>query len=176
MLARARAVTADLALGVDANASGMVETALRAARRPTRGGAANARFIVAAAEALPRELAGAADLVTVQFPWGSLLRGIVRGEAGIVCPLTGLLKTVEDAELRLLISVEARDRALGLATLDAYGVDRIVQSFGQAGLRPRDVRPATADDLAASHSTWAKRLRAASADRRAWLLRLARLP
>ena len=154
----------------------MVEAATRAARKPSKGGTPNARFIVAAAEALPAELAATADLVTVQFPWGSLLRGIVRGEAGIVCPLASLLKPVVDAELRLLISVEARDRALGLAALDAHGVDRVIRSFGEAGLQAIDVRPATGDDLAATGSSWAKRLRAGSADREAWVLRFARLP
>lgn len=154
----------------------MVEAAKRAARKPSRGGAPNARFIVAAAEALPPELAATADLVTVQFPWGSLLRGIARGEAGIVCPLASVLKPDAEAELRLLISVEARDLALGLAALDARGVDRIVRSFGEAGLVPIEVRPATRDDLTGARSTWAKRLGAASADREAWLLRLSRLP
>ena len=154
----------------------MVEAATRAARKPSRGGAPNARFIVAAVEALPPELAATADLVTVQFPWGSLLRGIVRGEAGIVCPLAGLLKPVASAELRLLISVEARDRALGLSALDADGADRIVRSFGEAGLMPIDVRPATADDLSAARSSWAKRLafgRRGSGHRTAWYLRFA---
>lgn len=154
----------------------MIEAATRATRKPSKGGAPNARFIVAAAETLPPELAGAADLVTVQFPWGSLLRGIVRGEAAVVCQLAGLLRPAAVAELRLLISVEARDGAHGLAALDAQGVDRIVHSFGEAGLLPIDVRPATGDDLASARSTWAKRLRVASADREAWLLRLSRLP
>ncbi|HVQ22673.1 MAG TPA: hypothetical protein VMT36_05325, partial [Candidatus Saccharimonadia bacterium] len=150
MLARARADATCLALGVDANAAGMIESATRAARKPAKGGAPNARFIVATAEALPSELAGAADLVTVQFPWGSLLRGIVRADAAIVCSLAGMLRPVPEAELRLLISIEARDRALGLAALDAHGVGRIVRSFGDAGLRPIHVRPATGDDLAAA--------------------------
>ena len=174
MLARARADGASLALGVDANASGMIEAATRAGRKPSKGGAPNARFIVAAAEALPQELGATADLVTVQFPWGSLLRGIVRGEAGTVCPLVGLLKPIAEAELRLLVSIEARDRALGLAALDAGGVDRIVHAFGESGLRSIDVRQATTVDLAAARSTWAKRLGAGTDDRQAWLLRFAR--
>ncbi len=154
----------------------MTEAATRAARKPLKGGAPNARFIVAAAEALPPELAATADLVTVQFPWGSLLRGIVRGEAAIVGPLAGLLKPVADAELRLLISLEARDGALGVGVLGAQAVDHIVHAFAEAGLQSIGVRPATGDDLAAARSTWAKRLRVASGDRGAWLLRLSRLP
>jgi 16S rRNA (adenine(1408)-N(1))-methyltransferase len=154
----------------------MVEAATRAARKPSKGGAPNARFIVAAAEALPPTLARTADLVTVQFPWGSLLRGIVRGEPAIVGPLAGLLKPIAEAELRLLISVEGRDGASGLAALDAHGADRIVRSFREAGSIPIDVRPATTDDLAAARSSWAKRLaigRGATSDRTAWYLRFA---
>ena len=154
----------------------MVEAATRAARKPSKGGAPNARFIVAAAEALPPELAGAADLVTVQFPWGSLLRGIGRGEAGIVYALASLLKPIAEAELHMLISVEERDRALGLAALDEEAVDRIVHGVEAHGLRALATGPATADDLAASYSTWAKRLavgRAGTGPRTAWHLRFA---
>jgi 16S rRNA (adenine(1408)-N(1))-methyltransferase len=161
-------------LGIDANAAGMADVASRAARRQERGGAPNAEFIVAAAEALPDQLAAAADLVTVQFPWGSLLRGIVEAEPAIVAPLVGLLRPARDAELRLLLSVEPRDRSLGLEPLDATAMDRLAAQYEAHGLEAVRVGPATAQELAASHSTWAKRLGAAGARRTAWSLRFVR--
>lgn len=61
----------------------MAEAASRAGRKRAEGGP-NARFVVCAAEALPGELDATADLVTIQFPWGSLLRGIVLGEPDLL--------------------------------------------------------------------------------------------
>jgi 16S rRNA (adenine(1408)-N(1))-methyltransferase len=170
VLALARAEPGALALGIDPDASRMSDAASRSARKPSKGGAPNARFLVCAVEALPMELAATADLVTVQFPWGSLLRGIVGGETAILAPIARLLKPSADSELRLLLSVEPRDRAVGLGVLDEHAVRRIANAFTDLGLEVREARPASAADLAASHSTWAKRLRAGSGERKVWAL------
>jgi 16S rRNA (adenine(1408)-N(1))-methyltransferase len=150
----------------------MADAASRAARRPARGGAPNARFLVSTAESIPEELAATADLVTVQFPWSSLLRGIVLGEPAVVGPIAGLLKPSPASELRLLLSVERRDRALGIEALDERSVGGIAAGFTQFGIEAIELRPASAADLEAIHSTWARRLRAGTSARQAWLLRL----
>jgi 16S rRNA (adenine(1408)-N(1))-methyltransferase len=171
VLSRAAAEPGTLVLGVDANAKGMTQAASRAARRPAKGGAPNARFLVSSVEALPEELAATADLVTVQFPWGSLLRGIVQGEPAIVEPIARMLKRRPNAELRIFLSIEPRDRSLGLRTLDDGAIASIAAAFAELGLESIELHPATPGELAGSHSTWAKRLRAGTSDRRAWLLR-----
>jgi 16S rRNA (adenine(1408)-N(1))-methyltransferase len=68
VLAVAAARPDRLVVGVDANAAAMAEASRRAAAKPRRGGLPNALFVVAAAEALPPELAGVAELVTAHFP------------------------------------------------------------------------------------------------------------
>ncbi len=75
VLAAAAADPNALVIGVDANADAMAEASRRAAGPARRGGVSNALFVVASAEALPPELDGVADLVTIHLPWGSLLRG-----------------------------------------------------------------------------------------------------
>jgi hypothetical protein len=80
----------------------MAEASRRAGRRPERGGLANALFVVAAAEALPPELDGLAALVTVHFPWGSLLRGLLAAEPAVLGGLTRILRP--GGSLRLLVS------------------------------------------------------------------------
>jgi 16S rRNA (adenine(1408)-N(1))-methyltransferase len=171
VLARARAEPGTLALGIDAEASRMADAASRAARRPARGGAPNARFLVSAAETLPDALAATADIVTVQFPWSSLLRGILLGEPAVVVPIAGLLKPSPASELHLLLSVVPRDGALGIEALDERAVGGIAAGFNQLGMEAIELRPASAADLVASHSTWARRLRAGTSARQAWLLR-----
>ncbi len=68
VLAAAAAEPDRLVVGIDANAAAIAEASRRAAAKPGRGGLPNALFVVAAAEALPRELDGVADLVTAHFP------------------------------------------------------------------------------------------------------------
>jgi 16S rRNA (adenine(1408)-N(1))-methyltransferase len=77
---------------VDANAAAMAVASRRAAAAPRRGGLPNALFVVAAAEALPPELDGLADTVTVHFPWGSLLRGLLRADPAVMTGLTRLMR------------------------------------------------------------------------------------
>lgn len=61
-------------IGIDANAAAMRQSSWRASRKPSRGGAANVLFILAAAEAPPEALFSIADEVWVQHPWGTLKR------------------------------------------------------------------------------------------------------
>ena len=58
----------------------MREISSKAAKKPDRGGAPNALFVVASVEHSPDELRGVADEVFVTLPWGSLMRGIILGE------------------------------------------------------------------------------------------------
>jgi 16S rRNA (adenine(1408)-N(1))-methyltransferase len=157
-----------LVVGVDANAAAMAEASRRADRKPGRGGLENALFVVAAAEALPAELEGVADLVTVQFPWGSLLRGLLGADPRVMAGLAGLLSP--GGTLRLLVSSTDRDRGAGVAPTSAPTLRGLAAAWEPYGLAVTEVRPATPADVAAAHSSWGKRL-GAGRQRPAWLLR-----
>ena len=146
-----------LVIGVDANAAGMRAAARRSSDLP------NAAFVVAAAESLPDDLAAAADRVTVQFPWGSLLRGILCGEGPVLANLARI--AAPGATLSVLWSVTDRDRA----ALGPVPTRPAEESFVAAGFEVRDLRPATVGEIDATGSSWAKRLRA-GVDRPAVLL------
>ena len=168
MLAAAATAADRLVVGVDASAAAMAEASRRAARRPGRGGLPNALFVVAAAEALPAELDGLAGLVTVHFPWGSLLRGLVAADPAVV---GGLVRAMRPgATLSMLLSATARDRAAGIEPIQEATLAAMVEAYdGHGGLAVTTVRPATPADVAASRSTWGRRL-GAGARRPAWLL------
>ena len=70
------------------------------------------------------------------------------------------------AEIRALVSVVERDGVAGVP-----GAPRLAAAYAEQGLRLEELRPATDAEVAASGSTWAKRLRAGSA-RPVTLLRL----
>lgn len=163
MLAAARDPRS-LAVGVDASADAM----RRAARRVLRSRASNVLFVVAAVEALPPELAGIADLVTVHFPWGSLLRGVLTAEELVLANLASLARP--GAEVRLLVSTEPRD---GAPPSEAGTFLDLAPRYRRHGLELIEARAPTVTEIAASHSSWAKRLRAAER-RRVTLARLRR--
>ena len=99
VLARAAAEPSALAIGIDASAAGMADSSRRAHRR----GPHNARFFVEAAEVLPGPLAGAGSLVTVSFPWGSLLQGVLGRRPAVLCGIAGLV--APGGSLEILVSV-----------------------------------------------------------------------
>ena len=167
MLAAAAAEAERLVVGVDASAAAMAEASRRAARPGGRGGLPNALFVVAAAEALPPELDGLADRVTVHFPWGSLLRGLLAADPAI---LDGLVRVMRPgATLSMLVSSTARDRGAGVGPIDQRSLAALAVDYRRFGLEVTRVRPATPADVAASRSTWGRRL-GAGAQRPAWLL------
>jgi 16S rRNA (adenine(1408)-N(1))-methyltransferase len=167
VLAAAAAQPDRLVVGVDANAAGMT-AASRAAAKPSRGGLPNALFVVAAAEALPAELEGVADLVTVHFPWGSLLRGLLGADPATMTGLTRVLRP--GATLQLLVPSMVHDRGVGVAPIQAATLHALAESYATWGLAVTELRPATVADVAAAHSSWGKRL-GAGTRRPAWLLR-----
>jgi 16S rRNA (adenine(1408)-N(1))-methyltransferase len=167
VLHAARADPRRLVIGIDANAASMRRSSRRAADRS--GGVPNAVFIVSSVESLPRDLAGVADRVTVSFPWGSLLQGLVTGDPGILDKMSDLCAV--GAEVTVIWSITARDvAAIGTVSPEPR---MLVAAFDRARLTVDELRPATCADVEASHSSWAKRLNVPAA-RPATLLRARR--
>ncbi len=154
---------AALVIGLDAVAAPMAEASRRAARAVGRGGLANALFVVAGIEAPPPEIAGLADLVTVEFPWGSLLRGVLGADPRAMAGLGALVRP--GGRLEALVSIADRD---GLAELTTVLGDRggLEGAWSTLGFAIEELRSAQPDEIAAGGSTWAKRLGAGSSDRR----------
>ena len=162
VLARAAAEPAALVVGIDASAPAMAD----ASRRADRRGPPNALFLAAGVEALAASpLTARADLVTVLFPWGSLLHGALgldeRALDGIASQL------VPGGRLEVLASVVPSDGVAGLACLDLNTEPAICRAWSVVGLELTTMRLATPEDLAASGSTWARRLGAARGHRAA---------
>lgn len=70
-------------IGVDSCRENLRKTSHRAPE--------NALFIIANAEMLPPELDGIAAHVTINFPWGSLLTGLLNNHAGLIDGLHRIL-------------------------------------------------------------------------------------
>ena len=156
-----------LVIGIDASHPPLIATSRRASRPASKGGLPNALFVLASAEAPPFELIGAAEVVTVTFPWGSLLRGVLGLDRAVVEGLAALV--TPGGSLQALFSVEERDRtAVGAAGVS--GAEACMrEAFVTAGMRLVESREASQADVEASNSSWARRLRVGR-ERRAWLV------
>lgn len=144
-----------------------------ASRRASRRGPENALFVVAAAERLPQELRGVADELTILFPWGSLLRGTLALDDAVAGGIASLLAPAGVASA--IVSIEDRD-GLELPSLDDIGsAETLGDRWRAHGLEVCDLRRATADEIWATGSTWARRLRA-DRDRAVWRIDLERRP
>jgi 16S rRNA (adenine(1408)-N(1))-methyltransferase len=169
VLARAAAERRSLVIGIDANAAAMDEGSRRASRPVRKGGIPNAMFVVAAAEAPPVELCGAVDLVTVILPWGSLLRGLLGADEAVLAGIAALV--APGGMVDVIVAPSPRD-AVTWPTDDRL-VETVRDPWASHGLSLVSARAADDADLAATRSTWARRLGLAGrigTDRRVWRL------
>ena len=164
-LSAARADSRTLAVALDPSTDQLMDGARIALRQKI----ANVMFVVSSIENAPRELERIADEITINFAWGSLLRGIVRAEAAVLGPLARIAKP--GAPVRILLSVAERDAAgVGLEAVDADSLARNGGAYASAGLTLARCAIATTTGRA-SGSSWSKRL---AADRQVIALTLRR--
>ena len=144
---------AALVIGIDAVPTTMAGSSRRADRRGPR----NALFIAAGAEATTTSpLAGRADLVTVTFPWGSLLRGVLGLDEAALCGVAAIVRA--GGRIEVLASVVPSDRLDGMDCLGTCAAPSIADAWRGVGLALTALRPTQPDDIAAAGSSWVRRL------------------
>jgi 16S rRNA (adenine(1408)-N(1))-methyltransferase len=122
-------------------------------RRASRKAPDNALYVVANALSLPGELAGMASLVTVNFPWGSLLTGLLEGEQALIHGLLTLLRPGAALEIRANAGALAR-----FGCTPESGGDRMRRVLRDAGLDAAEPVRLSARELRQYPTTWARRL------------------
>ena len=151
-----------LVIGIDPVAENLRELSAKAARKPARGGLPNVLYVVASVERLPDELRGLAGEIFVTLPWGSLMRGIILAEPVVLEGIASLAR--DGAKLRIVLNtrifedpVPADVRDLPEVTPD-YARDTLAPAYARHGIEIRSSRWMDADEVAATSTTWAKRL------------------
>ncbi len=143
----------ELAARHPATAAIGVDLCVANVRTASRKASENALFVIADALALPAELRQMATSVTINFPWGSLLRGLLNGDPGL---LSGLIATSRPGAL-----VQMRLNAGALEeegwTLES-GADRVVMNLAAAGLTGVTASHLARPDLRRIPTTWARKL------------------
>ena len=149
-------------IGLDPDAEALAEYAFRAARKPSRGGAANTFFVIASVEQLPPELERLAGRVLVNFPWGGLLRGVILPEPVVLNAIASLATPAASFEIVFCYDLVHDAAVLGgddLPVLDERYIDTVlVPAYAAAGLQVTGRRLLPRDEALAIPSTWGRRL------------------
>ncbi|MEZ4669674.1 MAG: class I SAM-dependent methyltransferase [Anaerolineae bacterium] len=132
-------------IGVDACRENLEETARRAP--------ANSLFVIANAQALPPELHGLAASVTVNFPWGSLLEGLLEVNSQVLAGVKAITRPRAQLEVRLNSGALAE---IGISL--EVGAEQVRHALTASGFNMQPPVELTAVDLRAIPTTWAKRL------------------
>lgn len=132
-------------IGLDACRENLVEVSRRAP--------GNSLFIIANALDLPGELDGLADSLSINFPWGSLLEGLLLADS----PLWGSLLRVMRPGTRLDVRLNGGALAEANWSLEA-GAVQIRRWLIEHGFVLQPADKLTAGDLKAFPTSWAKRL------------------
>ena len=122
-------------------------------REHSRLKSANALFVIAGAQELPREFNGLISHITINFPWGSLLKSLLEGEAALMDGLRSIAK--QSAQIEILLNSGALLEAG--ADLNA-GARRIYENLTQHGWNVKHPTSLSDRELRNIPTTWAKRL------------------
>jgi 16S rRNA (adenine(1408)-N(1))-methyltransferase len=162
VLRTARERPRSLVIGIDPVQEAMADAARRASAKPARGGVPNALFLVGSAEDLPEALRGRVSLLTVNYPWGSLLRTLAKPDPSA---LRAVIDPLEPGgRLTALLNASVTDdrdygERLGLPPLDDSHVsERLVPGWQQSGLEVVSWRRLEPDEEPSHHTTWGRRL------------------
>lgn len=148
----------------------MTDASRRAGAKPARGGVENAMFVRTAMETLPGLLAGAADEITINYPWGSLLHAVALPELSGLAGIAGLAKP--GAKVTIVINVQPLRDAAQAAKLDLvqaallHDEGALRTAYARAGLDI--VRIGAAADETLPVTSWGRHL--AISKREAWIL------
>lgn len=149
-------------IGIDSNRSNLQQISEKIHRKISKGGAPNALFIEAAVEDLPSELENIAEMVQIQFPWGSLLHGIATGDQHVLSNLHRICRC--DALLKVIISLDplkdcAELTRLGIPKFDLdYVKNELTAKYEKAGFEILYANVMSEQDYSRLQSSWAKRI------------------
>lgn len=122
-------------------------------RDHSRATLTNMLFVIASAQHLPRELNGLVSYITINFPWGSLLEGLLRNDP---CLLNGL-SSIAQKDARIDVFLNGGALAEAGTSLDS-GSMMIHENMNSHGWNLRDPKLIDGHALKVFPTTWARRL------------------
>lgn len=118
-------------IGIDLHAEKMYPISWKTGRKPAKGGGQdNITFICSSVEQLPESLTYLADKISINFPWASLLKGVVQPEPLMLKHIVHLAK--EKAQLEILLNYavfqdHAYAKSMDLPRIDTHYVEQFIK-------------------------------------------------
>jgi 16S rRNA (adenine(1408)-N(1))-methyltransferase len=148
-------------IGLDPVREALREISAKTAKKPARGGLSNALFVMGSVEDLPGPLTGLADLLTINYPWGSLLRALVVPELEILEGLIAVMKPLARVSILFNYSVFEDPEYVARLELPQLSLSRVetelVPTYEERGLAIEDVR-LFADAEVPHRTSWGQHL------------------
>ncbi len=119
-------------IGIDSSPANLAEYATKITRKPAKGGLPNVLYVIANVEQLPVELHGCAAQITINFPWGSLLNGLVLGDVVVLQNIAAVAARPARLDIFINYSVFADP-----VPLDIVGLPDMTIEYIETVLRPR---------------------------------------
>ena len=148
-----------LVIGIDACRDGLIEASQKASKSEKRGGLTNASFVLSSIEALPADFCAVADKITINYPWGSLLKAVTQPDAAIFRKIVGIGKP--GCSLNMLINWSVFENTgycerLGLPQMTLADVDiKLRGAYHEAGV---DIISWGIVEVKDSKTTWGQKL------------------
>lgn len=151
-------------IGVDASPANLGEAAAKIARKPAKGGLPNALYVIANVEQLPSELEHSAERIHINFPWGSLLDGLVLGDAVVLANLARVAAPPARLEILINYAVFAEPAPLAIADLPEINLEYIDTTlaplYARAGMMIRERGFLGPEAMKQTPTSWSRRLAA----------------
>lgn len=155
-----------LVVGVDAAQDSLDKGLKKAAKKPARGGAPNAKFICANVLEMPIDLVEVADSLSINFPWGSLLTACAVPQNTNFPPFIKVLQTLLKGEGTLTVYLNAyvfedeeMRRTLELPELtEDFVQSTLLPAYQQAGFICIEQKTYTPDAKLPVRTTWGGQL------------------
>lgn len=135
---------------------------MKATRKPSKGGLPNVMFVQAAVEDLPDELAGVANEIYINFPWGSLLRAVATADGNVLNSIRRI--AAPGCLLRITIGVDPERDQTELNRLNIpeitfdYLESVLLLQYRTAGFSIIEHRELNANEWSRLETSWARRL------------------
>ena len=159
---RAAADPAAFVIALDPVKENMEKIAVRAARKPARGGLDNLVLVWATLESAAPELEAVATDVHVVLPWGSLLRGLVERSRSILGPLRRVAQP--GASIDVVLNAEPWNRSVPAGLHDLPAVDltlareTLAPAYREHGIEITETGVLSPKEVGALDSSWSRRL------------------
>lgn len=163
-------------IGVDPSQKSMGETSGKIYKKKEKGGLKNALFVLADIENLPDELKDITNQVFINFPWGSLLKGIVLVENGTWDNIKKICQ--KEAIIDIILGYDkSREKKeiekLGLPLFDLqYIQNEMAPKLENQGFTIIETREVERSELKDHPSSWAKKLSFEGDKRKYYYLRI----